>query len=47
MDVFDALVLCQLLVENARLRGDSVSEVSAELERLWLEFAYVRGEVAA
>jgi hypothetical protein len=37
----DVLHLAWLVSENARLRGDAVSEVCAELERLQLEFAYV------
>jgi hypothetical protein len=45
--VCDVLVLTQLVAENTRLRGGTASEISDELEKLWLEFAFVQGEVAA
>jgi hypothetical protein len=42
--ICDTLVLAQLMAENAELRGDAVSEIRAELERLWLEFAFAQEE---
>jgi hypothetical protein len=35
------MLLARLLAENAELRGDTVADVCAELERVWLEFAFV------
>jgi hypothetical protein len=40
--ICDTLVLAQLLVENAMLRGDCLADVQRQLEIAYLEFAFVQ-----
>jgi hypothetical protein len=40
--ICDALWLVVRTAELGELRGDPLSDVAAELERLWLESAYAR-----